>query len=147
MFLLSSHSLYFSLDYEKGFTMPEIKTYFDFYSWLLDNLIKTNSNNVIWYINFQTLEDLWYEDEEPWVDVSLLVDNTYYSERIHEPELTPETLKEWNTILKSALDSKSTDYNEKTSVIHNTIKTIIESGQEIDPKLIEIRNELQQKGN
>ena len=127
--------------------MPEIKTYFDFYSWLLDNLIKTNSNNVIWYINFQTLEDLWYEDEEPWVDVSLLVDNTYYSERIHEPELTPETLKEWNTILKSALDSKSTDYNEKTSVIHNTIKTIIESGQEIDPKLIEIRNELQQKGN
>ena len=126
--------------------MPEIKTYFDFYSWLLDNLIKTNSNNVIWYINFQTLEDLWYEDEEPWVDVSLLVDNTYYSERIHEPELTPETLKEWNTILKSALDSKSTDYNEKTSVIHNTIKTIIESGQEIDPKLIEIRNELQQKG-
>jgi len=127
--------------------MPEIKTYFDFYSWLLDNLIKTNSNNVIWYINFQTLEDLWYEDEEPWVDVSLLVDNTYYSERIHEPELTPETLKEWNTILKSALDSKSTDYNEKASVIHNAIKTIIESGQEIDPKLIEIRNELQQKGN
>ena len=127
--------------------MPEIKTYFDFYSWLLDNLIKTNSNNVIWYINFQTLEDLWYEDEEPWVDVSLLVDNTYYSERIHEPELTPETLKEWNTILKSAIDSKSTDYNEKASVIHNTIKTIIESGQEIDPKLIEIRNELQQKGN
>jgi hypothetical protein len=126
--------------------MPEIKTYFDFYSWLLDNLIKTNSNNVIWYINFQTLEDLWYEDEEPWVDVSLLVDNTYYSERIHEPELTPETLKEWNTILKSALDSKSTDYNEKASVIHNAIKTIIESGQEIDPKLIEIRNELQQKG-
>jgi hypothetical protein len=126
--------------------MPEIKTYFDFYSWLLDNLIKTNSNNVIWYINFQTLEDLWYEDEEPWVDVSLLVDNTYYSERIHEPELTPETLKEWNTILKSALDSKSTDYNEKASVINNAIKTIIESGQEIDPKLIEIRNELQQKG-
>lgn len=126
--------------------MPEIKTYFDFYSWLLDNLIKTNSNNVIWYINFQTLEYLWYEDEEPWVDVSLLVDNNYYSERIHEPELTPETLKEWNTILKSALDSKSTDYNEKASVIHNTIKTIIESGQEIDPKLIEIRNELQQKG-
>lgn len=120
--------------------MPEIKTYFDFYSWLLDNLIKTNSNNVIWYINFQTLEDLWYEDEEPWVDVSLLVDNTYYSEHIHEPELTPETLKEWNTILTSAIDSKSTDYNEKASVIHNTIKTIIESGQEIDPKLIEIRN-------
>ena len=126
--------------------MPEIKTYFDFYSWLRDNLIKTNSNNVIWYIKFQTLEYLWYEDEEPWVDVSLLVDNTYYSERIHEPELTPETLKEWNTILKSALDSKSTDYNEKASVIHNTIKTIIESGQEIDPKLIEIRNELKQKG-
>ena len=126
--------------------MPEIKIYFDFYSWLLDNLIKTNSNNIIWYINFQTLEDLWYEDEEPWVDVSLLVDNTYYSERIHEPELTPETLKEWNTILKSAIDSKSTDYNEKASVIHNAIKTIIESGQEIDPKLIEIRNELQQKG-
>lgn len=125
--------------------MPEIKTYFDFYSWLLDNLIKTNSNNVIWYINFQTLEDLWYEDEEPWVDVSLLVDNTYYSERIHEPELTPETLKEWNTILTSAIDSKSTDYNEKASVIHNTIKTIIESGQEIDPKLIEIRNELQER--
>lgn len=126
--------------------MPEIKTYFDFHSWLLDNLIKTNSNNVIWYINFQTLEDLWYEDEEPWVDVSLLVDNTYYSERIHEPELTPKTLKEWNTILKSALDSKSTDYNEKASVIHNAIKTIIESGQKIDPKLIEIRNELEQKG-
>ena len=125
--------------------MPEIKTYFDFYSWLLDNLIKTNSNNVIWYINFQTLEDLWYKDEEPWVDVSLLVDNTYYSERIHEPELTPETLKEWNTILTSAIDSKSTDYNEKDSVIHNTIKTIIESGQEIDPKLIEIRNELQER--
>ena len=125
--------------------MPEIKTYFDFYSWLLDNLIKTNSNNVIWYINFQTLEDLWYKDEEPWVDVSLLVDNTYYSERIHEPELTPETLKEWNTILTSAIDSKSTDYNEKASVIHNTIKTIIESGQEIDPKLIEIRNELQER--
>lgn len=124
--------------------MPEIKTYFDFYSWLLDNLVKADSNNIIWYLNFQTLDDLWYEDEEPWVDVSLLVDNTYYSERIHEPELTPETLKEWNTILKSALDSKSTDYNEKASVIHNAIKTIIESGQEIDPKLIEIRNELQE---
>jgi len=125
--------------------MPEIKTYFDFYSWLLDNLVKADSNNIIWYLNFQTLDDLWYEDEEPWVDVSLLIDNTYYSERIHEPELTPETLKEWNTILKSALDSKSTDYNEKASVIHNAIKTIIESGQEIDPKLIEIRNELQER--
>ena len=126
--------------------MPEIKSYFDFYTWLVENLAKANSNNIIWYLSFQTLDDLWYEDEEPWVDVSLLVDNNYYSERIHEPDLTEETLKEWDDILKSALDSKSTTYNEKAKVINNAIKTIIESGQEIDPKLIEIRNELQEKG-
>lgn len=126
--------------------MPEIKTYFDFYQWVVETLAEARSTNVIWYISFQTLDDLWYEDEEPWVDISLLVDDTYYLERIHEPELTPDTLKEWDDILQSALNSKSTDYNEKAKVIHNAIKTIIESSQEIDPKLIEIRNELQQKG-
>lgn len=126
--------------------MSEIKSYFDFYNWLVDALAETTSNNVIWYLSFQTLDDLWYKDEEPWVDVSLLVDDNYYSERIHESDLTEQTLKEWDDVLKSALNSKSTDYNEKAKVIHNAIRTIIESGQEIDPKLIEIRNELQGKG-
>ena len=127
--------------------MPENKSHFDFYNWLVDTLAEATSNNVIWFLSFQTPDDLWYEDEEPWVDVSLLIDNNYYSGQIHEPELTEENLKEWDTILKSALNSKSTDYNEKASVVHNAIRTIIESHQEIDPKLIEIRNELQQKGN
>ena len=126
--------------------MPEIKSYFDFYNWLVDTLAETTSNNVIWFLSFQIPDDLWYEDEEPWVDVSLLIDNNYYSERIHEPELTEENLKEWDDILKSALDSKSTNYNEKAGVIHNAIKTIIESHQELDPRLIELRNELQEKG-
>ena len=126
--------------------MPEIKSYFDFYNWLVDTLAETTSNNVIWFLSFQTPDDLWYEDEEPWVNVSLLIDNNYYSERIHEPELTEETLKEWDTILKSALNSKSTDYNDKASVIHDAIRTIIEANQEINPKLIELRNKLQKKG-
>ena len=125
--------------------MPEIKTYFDFYNWLVDTLAETTSNNVIWYLSLQTLDDLWHEDEEPWVDISLLIDDEYYSERIHEPDLTDETLKEWDDVLKSALNSKSTEYNENAEVIHNAIRTIIESGQEIDPRLIEIRNELQGK--
>ena len=125
--------------------MPEIKSYFDFYNWLVDTLAETTSSNVIWYLSFQTLDDLWHKNEEPWVNVSLLIDNDYYSERIHEPELTEETLKEWDAILKSALNSKSTEYNEKAEVIHNAIRTIIESGQEIDPKLIGIRNELQEQ--
>lgn len=126
--------------------MQEIKSYFDFYTWLVENLIETNSNNVIWYLNFQTLDDLWYEDEKPWVDISLLVDDKYYSGRIHETELTEETLKEWDTILQSAKESKSTEYNEKANLIHKAIKTIIEFGEEIDPKLIELRNDLQTKG-
>lgn len=126
--------------------MTEIKSYFDFYNWLVDTLAETTSNNVIWFLSFQTPDDLWYEDEDPWVDVSLLIDNNYYSERIHEPELTEENLKEWDTILKLALNSKSTDYNEKASIIHDAIRTIIEANQEINPKLIELRNELQKKG-
>ena len=125
--------------------MPEIKSYFDFYNWLVDTLAETTSNNVIWYLSLQTLDDLWHEDEEPWVDISLLIDDEYYSEQIHEPDLTDETLKEWDDVLKSALNSKSTEYNENAEVIHNAIRTIIESGQEIDPRLIEIRNELQEK--
>lgn len=125
--------------------MPEIKTCFDFYNWLVDTLAETTSNNVIWYLSLQTLDDLCHEDEEPWVDISLLIDDEYYSERIHEPDLTDETLKEWDDVLKSALNSKSTEYNENAEVIHNAIRTIIESGQEIDPRLIEIRNELQEK--
>ena len=126
--------------------MQEIKSYFDFYTWLVENLIETNSNNVIWYLNFQTLDDLWYEDEQPWVDISLLVDDKYYSGRIHETELTEETLKEWDTILQSTKESKSTEYNKKANLIHKAIKTIIEFGEEIDPKLIELRNDLQTKG-
>lgn len=126
--------------------MPEIKSYFDFYNWLVDTLAEATSNNVIWFLSFQTLDDLWYKNEEPWVEVSLLIDDEYYSERIYEPDLTNETLKEWDDVLKSALNSKSTEYNENAEVIHNAIRTIIESGQEIDPKLIEIRNELQEKG-
>lgn len=123
--------------------MEQTKSYFDFYNWLIENLVETNSNNVIWYLNFQTLEDLWYDDEQPWVDISLLVDDKYYSERIHEPELIEETLKKWDAILQSAKESKSTEYNEKANLIHKAIKTIIEFGEEIDPKLIELRNELQ----
>lgn len=126
--------------------MEQTKSYFDFYNWLIENLVETNSNNLIWYLNFQTLEDLWYDDEQPWVDISLLVDDKYYSERIHEPELTEETLKKWDAILQSAKESKSTEYNEKANLIHKAIKTIIEFGEEIDPKLIELRNELQTKG-
>ena len=123
--------------------MPEIKTYFDFYQWIVETLANARSNNVIWFLSFQTLDDLWYKNEEPSVNISLLIDNNYYSERIHEPEMTPDTLKEWNNILESALNSTSTDYNEKASLVHNAIRTIIEFGEEIDPKLIELRNELQ----
>ena len=124
--------------------MPEIKTNIDFFEWLAINLNHTKSNNVIWNLRRQKTE--YYNDEEPWVDISLLIDDDYYSDFITEHELTPETIKNWDAILKSALDSKSTNYNEKASVVHNAIRTIIESHQEIDPKLIEIRNELQGKG-
>ena len=125
--------------------MEQTKSYFDFYTWLVENLVETNSNNVIWHLRFQTLDDLWYDDEQPWVDISLLVDDKYYSERIHETELTEETLKEWDAILQSAKESKSIEYNEKANLIHKAIKTIIEFGEEIDPKLIELRNELQKR--
>lgn len=125
--------------------MQEIKSYFEFYFFLIDRLVLTKSNNVIWYINYQTLDDLWYDDEEPWVDVSLLVDNQYYYERVHESELTEESIKKWDNIIKSALKSKSTEYNEDAKIIHNAIKTIIESGEDLDQNLIKLRNELQRK--
>ena len=35
--------------------MPEIKSYFDFYNWLVDTLAEATSNNVIWFLSFQTL--------------------------------------------------------------------------------------------
>ena len=125
-------------------SMSEIKTNIDFFEWLVENLIHNKSNNVIWKLKRQKTE--YRNDEEPWVEVSLLIDDKYYSDFITKSQLTPDTLKEWNTILKSALNSKSTDYNDKAKVIHNAIRTIIESGQELDPELIELRNELQQKG-
>ena len=124
--------------------MPEIKTNIDFFEWLAINLNHTKSNNVIW--NLRRQKTKYHNDEEPWVDILLLIDDDYYSDFITEHELTPETIKYWNVILKSAINSKSTDYNEKASVVHNAIRTIIESHQEINPKLIEIRNELQGKG-
>lgn len=124
--------------------MPEIKTNIDFFEWLAENLNHSKSNNVIWNLRRQKTE--YYNDEEPWVDILLLIDDDYYSDFITESQLTPDTLKEWDTILKSAINSKSTDYNEKASVVHNAIRTIIESHQDFDTKLIDIRNELQQKG-
>lgn len=125
--------------------MPEIKTYYDFFNWFIETLFKTKSNNVIWYLNFATEDDLW-KDEEPWVDISLLVDDKYYSTIVYEGELTDDYLEHWGKVLQNALDSKSTEYNHDANIVHNAIRTIIESGQDLDPELIEIRNELQEKG-
>lgn len=127
--------------------MPEIKTYFDFYNWFIETLFKTNSNNVIWYLSFQTLEDSWIDDEKPWVDISLLVDSEYHNTRIHEGELTDEMIQHWDNVIQKALKSKSTKYNHDANIIHNAIKTIIVAGEDLDPELIEIRDELQEKGN
>ena len=125
--------------------MPEIKTYYDFFNWIIETLFKTKSNNVIWYLSFATEDDLW-KDEEPWVDISLLVDNKYYSTLVYEGELTDEYLEHWKKVLQNALNSKSTEYNHDANLVHNAIRTIIESGQDLDSELIELRNELQQKG-
>lgn len=88
--------------------MSEIKSYFDFYQYLVENLIKTNSNNVIWHLSVQTLEDTWHDDEEPWVDISLLVDSEYHNTRIYEGELTDEMIQHWDNVIQKALKSKST---------------------------------------
>lgn len=125
--------------------MPEIKTYYDFFNWIIETLFKTKSNNVIWYLSFATEDDLW-KDKEPWVDISLLVDNKYYSTLVYEGELTDEYLEHWKKVLQNALDSKSTEYNHDANLVHNAIRTIIESGQDLDSELIELRNELQLKG-
>ena len=124
--------------------MPEIKTYYDFFNWFIETLFKTKSNNVIWNLSFSTEDDLW-KDEEPWVDIVLLIDDNYYSTIVYEGELTDEIIKYWNEVLQSALDSKSTEYNHDANLVHNAIKTIIESGQDLDQDLIELRNELQEK--
>lgn len=125
--------------------MPKIETYYDFFNWFIETLFKTKSNNVIWYLSFSTEDDLW-KGGEPWVDISLLVDDKYYSTLVYEGELTDEYLNHWEKVLQNALDSKSTEYNHDANLIHNAIRTIIESGQDLDPELIELRNELQQKG-
>jgi hypothetical protein len=122
--------------------MPEIKTYYDFFNWFIETLFKTKSNNVIWNLSFSTEDDLW-KGEEPWVDIVLLIDDNYYSTIVYEGELTDEIIKYWNEILQSALDSKSTEYNLNANLVHNAIRTIIESGQDLDPDLIALRNELQ----
>ena len=124
--------------------MPEIKTYFDFFNWFIETLFKTKSNNVIWYITFATEDDLW-KGGDPWVDFSLLVDDKYYSTLVYQSQLTDEYLEHWEKVLQNAIDSKSTEYNHDANLVHNAIRTIIESGQDLDPKLIELRNELQGK--
>mgnify|MGYP007084025379 FL=1 len=124
--------------------MPEIKTYFDFFNWFIETLFKTKSNNVIWYLTFATEDDLW-KDEEPWVDISLLVDDKYYSTIVYQGELTNEYLEHWEHVLQNALNSKSIEYNHDANLVHNAIRTIIESGQDLDPELIELRNELQER--
>jgi len=123
--------------------MPEIKTYYDFFNWFIETLFKTKSNNVIWDLSFSTEDDLW-KDEEPWVDIVLLVDDKYYSTIVYQGELTDEYLEYWEKVLQNALDSKSTEYNHDANLVHNAIKTIIESGQDLDPDLISLRNELQE---
>ena len=125
--------------------MPEIKTYYDFFNWFIETLFKTKSNNVIWYLSFATEDDLW-KGGEPWVEISLLIDNKYYSTIVYESELTDEYLEYWENVLQNALDSKSIEYNRKANLVHNAIRTIIESSQDLDPELIELRNELQTKG-
>lgn len=123
--------------------MPEIKTYYDFFNWFIETLFKTKSNNIIWYLSFATEDDLW-KGGEPWVEISLLIDNKYYSTIVYESELTDEYLEYWENVLQNALDSKSIEYNQKANLVHNAIRTIIESGQDLDPELIELRNELQE---
>lgn len=125
--------------------MPEIKTYYEFFNWFIETLFKTKSNNVIWYLSFAKEDDLW-KGEEPWVDISLLIDDKYYSTFVYEGELTDDYLEHWKKVLQNALDSKSTEYNHDANLVHNAIRTIIESGQDLDPELIELRNELQEKG-
>lgn len=110
---------------------------------MVENLIKTNSNNVIWHLSFQTLEDTWHNDDEPWVDVSLLVDSDYYNTKVYENDLTDETLQYWENVIQKALKSKSIEYNHKASLVHKVIKTIIEADEDLDPELIGLRNELQ----
>ena len=124
--------------------MPEIKTYYDFFNWFIETLFKTKSKNVIWNLSFSTEDDLW-KGEEPWVEISLLVDNEYYYTTVCEGELTDEYIKYWENVLQSALDSKSIEYNHKANLVHNAIRTIIESGQDLDFELIELRNELQER--
>lgn len=122
----------------------EVKTCSDFFNWFIETLFETKSNNVIWYLSFATENDLW-NGKEPWVEISLLIDNEYYSTYVHESELTDEYLEHWEKVLQSALDSKSTEYNEQAKIVHNAIRTIIESGEDLDQDLIELRNELQEK--
>ena len=124
--------------------MPKIETYYDFFNWFIETLFKTKSNNVIWYLSFATEDDLW-KGGEPWVEILLLIDNKYYSTIVYESELTDEYLKYWENVLQNALDSKSIEYNHKANLVHNAIKTIIESGQDLDPELIELRNELKER--
>lgn len=126
--------------------MPKIETYYDFFNWFIETLFKTKSNNVIWHLTFATEDDLWKGDE-PWVDIILLVDNQYHSTIVYQGELTDEYLEHWEKVLQSALDSKSTEYNQDANLIHNAIRTIIESGQDLDPELIKLRNELQEREN
>lgn len=122
----------------------EIKSYTDFFNWFIETLFKTKSNNVIWNLIFATEDDL-SKGDEPWVDIILLVDNQYYSTIVYQGELTDEYLEYWEKVLQSALDSKSTEYNEQAKIVHNAIRTIIESGEDLDQDLIELRNELQEK--
>lgn len=82
-----------------------------------------------------------------WVDISLLVDSEYHNTRIYEGELTEEMIQHWDNVIQKALKSKSTKYNHDANIIHNAIKTIIVAGEDLDPELIEIRDELQEKGN
>ena len=56
-------------------------------------------------------------------------------------------IQHWDNVIQKALKSKSTKYNHDANIIHNAIKTIIVAGEDLDPELIEIRNELHQKGN
>ena len=56
-------------------------------------------------------------------------------------------IQHWDNVIQKALKSKSTKYNHDANIIHNAIKTIIVAGEDLDLELIEIRDELQEKGN
>ena len=115
-----------------------MENYFDFYDWLEAQLQHTHTT---WFIRCCDPNNL--EQEEPWVELQLLIGDDYIHEVYYEFKMTwYERMVELQPLINRAQAQQPTVYVNNAAIIHKAIITMIEHGIPVDNDLVQLQRNI-----